>query len=159
MSGSVNKVILIGNLGRDPEIRTMANGNRSATLNLATSESWTDKASGQRQERTEWHRVVVFAEGIVGVLEKYARKGSKIYVEGQLKTRKWADQSGADHYTTEVVLQAFRGSILLLDKASGAPPAADPDAYGTPGGETAPQSASGASWGTPANPLDDDIPF
>ena len=160
MAGSVNKVILIGNLGRDPEIRTMADGKRIATLNLATSESWTDRQSGQRQERTEWHRVVVFNDALAGVLEKYARKGSKLYIEGQLKTRKWTDQSGADRNTTEVVLQQFHGEIALLDKPAGTPPPTDPAAYGTQGGASATtQPASGASWGTPTNPLDDDIPF
>ncbi|WP_337996195.1 single-stranded DNA-binding protein [Oleispirillum naphthae] len=159
MAGSVNKVILIGNLGRDPDIRTMANGNRAATLSLATSESWTDRATGQRQERTEWHRVAVFNDTLVGVLEKYARKGSKLYVEGQLKTRKWTDQSGVERYTTEVVVHAFKGEITLLDKPAGTPPAADPDAYGTHSGGTAPQTASGASCGTTSPPRDDDIPF
>ena len=119
MSGSVNKVILVGNLGRDPEIRTMQNGNRVANLSLATSESWTDRSSGERRERTEWHRVVIFDDRLIDVVEKYTRKGSKLYLEGQLQTRKWADQSGQERYTTEVVLQRFRGALTMLDSRGG----------------------------------------
>ena len=109
MAGSVNKVILVGNLGRDPEIRSMQDGGRVANLSLATSETWRDKTSGERRERTEWHRVVIFNEHLLGVAEKYLHKGSKVYLEGQLQTRKWTDQQGQERYSTEVVLQRFRG--------------------------------------------------
>src|SRR5687768_1387075 len=119
MAGSVNKVILVGNLGRDPEIRSTQDGQRVANLNLATSESWRDKMSGERKEKTEWHRVVIFNERLVEIAEKYLRKGSKIYVEGQLQTRKWTDQQGQERYTTEVALQRFRGELTMLDGAGG----------------------------------------
>ena len=115
MSGSVNKVILVGNLGRDPEMRRLNNGNQVANLRLATTETWRDKASGERKERTEWHSVVIFNEGLARIAEQYLRKGSKVYVEGQLQTRKWTDQAGAEKYATEVVLQAFGGALVLLD--------------------------------------------
>lgn len=114
MSGSVNKVILVGNLGRDPEIRSTQDGLKIANLSLATSESWKDKSTGERREKTEWHRVVVFDEKLAEIAEKYLRKGSKVYLEGTLQTRKWQDQSGADKYTTEVVLQRYRGQIVML---------------------------------------------
>ena len=119
MAGSVNKVILVGNLGRDPEIRSTNDGTRIANLNLATSESWRDRNSGERKERTEWHRVVIFNENLVTIAEKYLRKGSKIYVEGALQTRKWTDQQGQEKYSTEVVLQRFRGELTMLDGAGG----------------------------------------
>src|SRR5579872_2527175 len=119
MAGSVNKVILVGNLGRDPEIRSTQDGNRIANLNLATSENWRDRVSGERKERTEWHRVVIFNERLVEIAEKYLRKGSKIYVEGALQTRKWTDNSGQERYTTEVVLQRFRGELTMLDGRGG----------------------------------------
>lgn len=119
MAGSVNKVILIGNLGNDPEIRTMQNGNRVANLAVATSESWKDKQTGERRERTEWHRVVVFNEGLVNLCERYLKKGSKVYIEGQLETRKWQDQSGADRYTTEVVMRPYRSELTMLDSRQG----------------------------------------
>ena len=162
MAGSVNKVILIGNLGRDPEVRSMNNGGKVVTLNLATSESWNDRQSGQRQERTEWHRVVIFNENLAQVAEKYLRKGSKVYVEGSLQTRKWTDQSGAEKYTTEVVLQRFRGELTMLDGAGQGEGGGD---FG--GGSSAPRqgggSAGGSSntgWDAPASSaLDDDIPF
>jgi single-strand DNA-binding protein len=115
MAGSVNKVILIGNLGRDPEIRSTQNGTRIANLSLATSESWRDRTSGERKERTEWHRVVIFDEKLVEVVEKFLKKGAKIYVEGALQTRKWTDQTGVEKYTTEVVLQRFRSELTMLD--------------------------------------------
>jgi single-strand DNA-binding protein len=111
---SLNKVLLIGHLGRDPEIRTTQSGNKVASLSLATSEQWKDKGSGERKEKTEWHRVVVFDDKLVGVLEKYARKGSQLYIEGALQTRRWTDKDGTDKYTTEIVLQKFRGEIALL---------------------------------------------
>src|SRR5580704_16549018 len=115
MAGSINKVILVGNLGRDPEIRSTGDGMRIANLSLATSETWRDRNSGDRKERTEWHRVVIFNERLVEVTEKFLKKGSKIYIEGALQTRKWTDQSGAEKYSTEVVLQRFRGELTMLD--------------------------------------------
>src|SRR5690349_18960924 len=115
MAGSVNKVILVGNLGADPEIRTLNSGDRVANLRLATSESWRDRGSGERREKTEWHRVVIFNDNLVKVAENYLRKGSKVYVEGALQTRKWQDQSGQEKFSTEVVLQKFRGELTMLD--------------------------------------------
>jgi single-strand DNA-binding protein len=115
MAGSVNKVILIGNLGADPEVRSLPSGGKVANLRIATSESWRDRNTGERQERTEWHRVVIFSEGLVRVAEQYLRKGSKVYIEGQLQTRKWQDQSGQDKYSTEVVLQGFNSTLTMLD--------------------------------------------
>ncbi len=120
MAGSVNKVILIGNLGKDPEIRSMQNGGKVCNLSVATSESWKDKGSGERKERTEWHRVVIFNEGLIGIAERYLKKGSKVYLEGQIETRKWADQSGQEKYSTEVVLRPYRGELTLLDSRDGA---------------------------------------
>jgi single-strand DNA-binding protein len=119
MAGSLNKVTLIGRLGRDPEIRSTQDGRQLASLSVATSESWKDKATGERTERAEWHRVVIFSEGLVGVAEKYLSKGSNVYLEGHLKTRKWTDKDGIDKYSTEVVLQGFDAKLLLLDKADG----------------------------------------
>lgn len=115
MAGSVNKVIIVGNLGRDPEVRTFASGGKVVNLRIATSETWKDKATGERKERTEWHQVAITNEGIAGIAEQYLRKGSKVYIEGQLETRKWQDQSGADRYTTEIVLRPYRGELTLLD--------------------------------------------
>jgi len=115
MSGSVNKVILVGNLGADPEIRQTKDGKKIAQLSIATSESWKSATNGERQERTEWHRVVIFSDGLCRVAENYLRKGSKVYIEGQLQTRRWQDQSGADRYTTEVVLQGFNSTLTMLD--------------------------------------------
>ncbi len=117
MAGSVNKVILVGNLGRDPESRRLNNGGQVVNLRVATSESWRDKGTGERQERTEWHSVVIYNENLAKIAEQYLKKGSKVYIEGQLQTRKWQDQSGVDKYTTEVVLQRFRGELTLLDRA------------------------------------------
>src|ERR1700692_602751 len=119
MAGSVNKVILVGNLGRDPEIRSTQDGTKVANLSLATSESWRDKNTGERKERTEWHRVVIFNERLVDVVEKYVKKGSKLYIEGALQTRKWTDNAGTEKYTTEVVLQRFRGELTMLDGRGG----------------------------------------
>ena len=119
MAGSINKVILVGNLGRDPEIRSTNDGTRIANLALATSETWRDRNSGERKERTEWHRVVIFNERLVEVVEKYVKKGSKLYIEGALQTRKWTDQQGQERYSTEVVLQRFRGELTMLDGARG----------------------------------------
>lgn len=115
MAGSVNKVILVGNLGADPEVRTLPSGNKVVNLSVATSESWRDKNSGERKEKTEWHRVVIFSEGLVRVAEQYLKKGAKVYLEGALQTRKWQDQSGADKYSTEVVLQGFNSTLTMLD--------------------------------------------
>src|SRR6478672_1816472 len=120
MAGSVNKVILVGNLGKDPEIRTLNSGERVANLSLATSEQWRDKATGERKEKTEWHRVVIFSEGLAKVAEQYLKKGAKVYIEGQLQTRKWTDQAGVEKYSTEVVLQGFNSNLTMLDGRSGA---------------------------------------
>lgn len=164
MAGSVNKVILIGNLGRDPEIRSMQNGGRVCNLSVATSESWTDKQSGERREKTEWHRVVIFDDRLVDVCEKYLRKGRRIYVEGQLQTRKWQDQSGQDRYSTEVVLQRFRGDLQMLDRAEGGGggyAAEDSGADMAPAGGGGFGGGSGGprSGGARKGELDDDIPF
>lgn len=118
MAGSVNKVILVGNVGNDPEIRSLNSGDRVCNFSLATSESWRDKQSGERKEKTEWHRIVVFNDGLVGVIERYVKKGSKLYIEGQLQTRKWTDRDGNDKYTTEIVLQRYRGELAMLDSRS-----------------------------------------
>lgn len=131
MSGSVNKCILVGNLGRDPESRTFANGGKVVNLRIATSESWKDKQTGERKERTEWHSVAIFNEGLAGVAERYLRKGSKIYIEGQLQTRKWTDQAGAEKYSTEVVLQGLGSVLTMLD---GAPAGGDQSAAPAAGG-------------------------
>ena len=159
MAGSVNKVILIGNLGRDPEIRSTQDGTRVANLSLATSENWRDKNTGERRERTEWHRVVIFNERLVEIVEQYLRKGAKVYIEGQLQTRKWQDQSGQDKYSTEVVLNRYRGELTMLDSRRDAESAGD---YGgAPAGDAAAGDApSGGGAPAPAGAdLDDDIPF
>ena len=157
MAGSVNKVILVGNLGTEPEIRAMQNGGRVANLSIATSESWKDKATGERQERTQWHRVVLFSDNLVNLAENYLHKGSKVYLEGQLETRKWTDQSGVEKYTTEVVLRPYRGELTMLDSRG-----ASNDSYG--GGAQAPaqQAAGGGDWQSApqsAAPMEDEIPF
>lgn len=158
MAGSINKVILVGNLGNDPEVKTMQSGDRVANLSVATSESWKDKMSGERKERTEWHRVVVFNQNLINVCENYLKKGSKIYVEGQLETRSW-EQDGQKKYTTEVVLRPYRGEITMLDaKGSGSGFASQgQDDYGSSfgGGQSQPKAASRA----PANEMEDEIPF
>jgi len=162
MAGSVNKVILVGNLGRDPEIRSTQDGTRVANLSLATSESWRDKNSGERRERTEWHRVVVFNDRIVDVCEKYLKKGSKIYIEGALQTRKWTDQSGAEKYTTEVVLQKFRGELTMLDGRGGGGAGAEDEGSGgsfSDSGSSGPGRMGRAPAGAGGGDLDDDIPF
>ncbi len=169
MAGSVNKVILIGNLGRDPEVRTLQNGGKVANLSLATSESWRDKASGERKEKTEWHRVVIFGN-LADIAEKYLKKGSKVYVSGSLQTRKWTDQSGTEKYTTEVVLQGFGGELTMLDGKGGGGGGGG-GGMGDEGGggwdagggddDYAPKAASkprgGAGGGR--DKMDDDIPF
>jgi len=154
MAGSVNKVILVGNLGKDPEVRTFQNGGRVAHMTLATSENWKDKATGERKERTEWHRVSIMNDNLVGIAERYLKKGAKIYIEGQLETRKWTDKDGMDRYTTEVVLRPYRGELTMLDSkgSSGGGYSAPSD---SPAGE---QGGFGSD--APASPdLDDEIPF
>jgi single-strand DNA-binding protein len=160
MAGSVNKVILVGNLGRDPEIRSFQNGGRVANLSVATSENWRDKATGERKERTEWHRVAIFNDRLVEVVEKYLKKGAKVYIEGQLETRKWTDQSGQEKYTTEVVLRQFRGELTMLDGRGGGGGGGGPD---DDMGGSAPPSSGGSGGarggGRKSDVLDDDIPF
>ncbi len=169
MAGSVNKVILIGNLGKDPEVRTTQDGTKIVNFTLATSETWNDRASGERKERTEWHRVVIFNENLGGIAEKYLRKGQKVYIEGSLQTRKWTDQSGQEKYTTEVVISRFRGDLTLLGGRG------DDGGAGEGGGYAPRERASsrssappresggggGASWDAPkgGSDLDDEIPF
>lgn len=154
MAGSVNKVILIGNLGRDPEVRTMQDGNPVVNLSIATSESWRDKTSGERREKTEWHRVVIFNDRLADVAQKYLRKGSKVYLEGQLQTRKWTDQSGVEKYSTEVVLQRYRGELTMLDGRGDS----GGGAYESGGDFGAPSSAPAPAGGGGAD-IDDEIPF
>jgi single-strand DNA-binding protein len=161
MAGSVNKVILIGNVGRDPEIRSTQDGTRIANLSLATSENWRDKSSGERRERTEWHRVAIFNERLVEVIEKYVKKGAKLYIEGALQTRKWTDKDGQERYTTEVVLQRFRGELTMLDSRGGGggdfaeEPAAASAGAGVGGG----RSGGGGGGRGRGDDLDDEIPF
>ena len=150
MAGSVNKVILVGNLGKDPEVRRMTSGDPVVNLSVATSESWRDKASGERKEKTEWHRVVIFNKNLAEVAEKYLKKGAKVYVEGQLQTRKWTDKDGAEKYSTEVVLQNFRGELTMLDGRNGGGEGA-----GAGGG----RGASEAPASFQRDELDDEIPF
>jgi len=160
MAGSINKVILIGNLGADPEIRHTQDGRPIANLRVATSESWRDKGTGERRERTEWHRVVIFNEGLCRIAEQYLRKGSKVYLEGQLQTRKWEDQSGQERYTTEVVLQGFNSQLTMLDsRNSGASEGGQDFASSGSGdfGQSGPMDA--AKTGTFDKELDDEIPF
>jgi len=164
MAGSVNKVILVGNLGRDPEVRRTNAGAPVVNLRVATSESWRDKNSGERQERTEWHNVVIFNEVLAKVAEQYLKKGSKVYVEGQLTTRKWQDQSGQDRYTTEVVVNRFRGDLTLLDRAGDSVSAPGGEDFGRSspmdaGREARPPARAPATAGSLAEELDDDIPF
>jgi single-strand DNA-binding protein len=162
MAGSVNKVILIGNLGADPEIRRTQDGRPIANLRLATSDSWRDKATGERREKTEWHRVVIFNENLCRIAEQYLKKGSKVYIEGALQTRKWQDQSGQDRYSTEVVLQGFRGELTLLDRAGSSSSDAGSDAngdFGSAGPTRKAAVAAGAAGGSPRGDMDDEIPF
>jgi single-strand DNA-binding protein len=159
MAGSVNKVILVGNLGRDPEVRRLNSGGMVVNLRVATSESWRDKGTGERQERTEWHNVVIYNENIGKIAEQYLKKGSKVYLEGQLQTRKWQDQSGQDRYTTEVVLSRFRGELTLLDRAGDSVPADNGSDFGR-----ARPMENGRGNARPggvslAEELDDEIPF
>lgn len=164
MAGSVNKVILIGNLGRDPEVRSFQNGGKVCNLRIATSETWKDRNSGERREKTEWHSVAVFSEGLVRVCEQYLRKGSKIYIEGKLQTRKWQDQSGADRYSTEVVLQGFDATLVMLDGRNdgGGGGGFGGDQGGGYGGgydQGGPSQSSGGGGSAPSRDLDDEIPF
>jgi len=158
MAGSVNKVILIGNLGRDPETRRTQAGDPIVHLSVATSENWRDKTSGERREKTEWHRVVIFNERLGDIAQKYLKKGSKVYLEGQLQTRKWTDQSGQEKYTTEVVLQRFRGELTLLDARGGGE---EGGGYEERGAAAAPAGAGEAGGGARSGggELDDEIPF
>ena len=167
MAGSVNKVILIGNLGREPEVRSFQNGGKVCNLSIATTENWKDKNTGERKEKTEWHSVAIFQEGLVRIAEQYLRKGSKVYIEGQLQTRKWQDQSGQDKYSTEVVLQGFGGTLTMLDGRDG----------GDSGGAVSASDGGGSSYdnrqdsgygggpsqgggsSAPSRDLDDEIPF
>ncbi|MBU2033367.1 MAG: single-stranded DNA-binding protein [Alphaproteobacteria bacterium] len=179
MAGSLNKVMLIGNLGQDPEIRSFQNGGKVANLRIATSEQWKDKNTGERQERTEWHTVAIFSEGLVNVVERFLKKGSKVFVEGKLQTRKWQDQNGQDRYSTEIVLRGFDGTLTMLDgpgggsgSGSGGGGGGQRSGYGQGGGQS---SGGGDNWGGGSggssgggggsgggsnyDDLDDDIPF
>jgi single-strand DNA-binding protein len=159
MAGSVNKVILIGNLGADPEIRRTQDGRPIANLRVATSETWRDKGSGERKERTEWHRVVIFNEGLCRIAEQYLKKGSKVYLEGQLQTRKWQDKDGQDRYSTEVVLQGFNSQLTMLDGRAGGGGASDSsDDFGSQGTAPARKPAM-AGGGGRRDDMDDEIPF
>ena len=156
MAGSVNKVILVGNVGKDPEVRTTNSGGKIVNLSVATSETWKDKGTGERKEKTEWHRVVIFNDGLAGVAERYVKKGSKVYIEGQLQTRKWTDQSGAEKYSTEVVLQSFGGTLVLLDgRSDGAQQQGGSDW----GGQSQHNTAKSNGYAPPASDFDDEIPF
>ena len=170
MAGSVNKVILIGNLGRDPEVRRLNSGEPVVNLRIATSENWRDKQSGERREKTEWHQVVIFNENLAKVAEQYLRKGSKVYIEGQLQTRKYTDQSGVEKYSTEIVLQRYRGELTMLEGRGG--PGGGDEAYESGGGDSfgrsspteprrapAPAGASAGGGGRFNDAMDDDIPF
>lgn len=165
MAGSVNKVTIVGNLGRDPEVRSTQAGMKIVNLAVATSESWNDKASGERKELTEWHRVVIMNDRLGEVAEKYLRKGSKVYLEGKLQTRKWTDQSGQERYTTEIMIGRFNGELVLLDRpAGGAGMSGGMDEYAPRPAAAAPAAKSPAravgGWDTrPGNDLDDEIPF
>lgn len=183
MAGSVNKVILVGNLGRDPEVRSFQNGGKVVNLRIATSETWRDKASGERREKTEWHSVAIFSEPLARIAEQYLRKGSKVYIEGTLETRKWQDQSGADRYTTEVVLRPYRGELTLLDgrgdsAGGGSGGYDDGGSYGggsggagggggggggysgggSQGGRSGGSGSGGGGYNSPSD-MDDEIPF
>ena len=175
MAGSVNKVIIVGNLGRDPEVRSFPAGGKVVNLNIATSENWRDKATGERKERTEWHRVAIFNEALGKIAEQYLKKGSTVYIEGQLETRKWQDQSGADRFTTEIVLRQFRGELTLLggrDGGSGGGGSSDDrGGYdsgnyeggapqgGSSGGSSGGGRSGGSSGGSSRSDMDDEIPF
>jgi len=164
MAGSVNKVIIVGNFGADPEVKSFQNGGRLANLRIATSEDWKDKATGEKKERTEWHTVVLNSDGLVGVAERFLKKGSKVYIEGQLRTRKWQDASGNDRYTTEVSVGGFDGKLVMLDGAKGGSGGGDAWSGGQSGGGASGGSSGGNNWGATSggdfdNDLDDDVPF
>ena len=164
MAGSVNKVILVGNLGKDPEIRRTQDGRPIANLSVATSETWRDKATGERKEKSEWHRVVIFNEGLCKVAEQYLKKGAKVYIEGALQTRKWTDQSGVEKYSTEVVLQGFNSTLTMLDGRSGGGGSFGGDEsgggdFGVGSPSSAPPRRAVAAGGGRNNDMDDDIPF
>jgi single-strand DNA-binding protein len=164
VAGSMNRVTLIGNLGKDPEIRRTQDGRPIANLSIATSETWRDKATGERREKTEWHRVVIFSEGLAKVAEQYLKKGAKVCVEGQLQTRKWTDQQGVEKYSTEVILQGFQAQLIMLsDNRSGGGGRSDDDGsgdYGAGGGNVRGGGATRGSGGSSRhNDMDDDIPF
>ena len=167
MAGSVNKVILIGNLGRDPEVRSFQNGGKVCNLRIATSETWKDRNTGERREKTEWHSVAIFQEGLVRVAEQYLKKGSKVYIEGQLQTRKWQDQSGQDRYSTEVVLQGFGGTLVMLDGRGEGGQGGGGYGGGSQGGggygggydQGGPSYGGGQQGGGSRSDLDDEIPF
>ncbi len=169
MAGSVNKVILIGNLGRDPEVRNFQNGGKVCNLRIATSENWKDRNTGERREKTEWHSVAIFAEPLVRLAEQYLRKGSKVYIEGQLETRKWQDQSGQDRYSTEVVLRPFKGELTFLDGRDGGGGGGGGGSYGgSSGGDYGGDYGGGGDYSgggggggsrAPARDIDDEIPF
>jgi single-strand DNA-binding protein len=169
MAGSVNKVILVGNLGKDPEIRTLSSGDRVANLTLATSESWRDKSSGEKKEKTEWHRIVIFNDNLVKVAESYLKKGSTVYIEGSLQTRKWTDNSGVEKYSTEVVLQKFRGELTMLggrNEGGGGDRDYGDSGYAGGGASSGASGGGGFQRGGGAGPketfpadLDDEIPF
>ena len=163
MAGSVNKVILIGNLGRDPETRSFQNGGKVCNLTVATSENWRDKATGERRERTEWHRVAIFSEGLVRVAEQYLRKGSKVYIEGQLETRKWQDQNGQDKYSTEIVLRGYNSTLTMLDGRGDGAGGGGGGGYDRGGDDFGGGSQGGGGGGQQGggfrNDLDDEIPF
>jgi single-strand DNA-binding protein len=163
MAGSVNKVILVGNLGKDPDVRRMQDGRPVVNLSVATSENWRDKATGERKEKTEWHRVVIFNENLAKIAEQYLKKGSKVYLEGQLQTRKWQDQSGQDKYSTEVVLQGFNATLTMLDRAgerSGGDFGSDGgDDFGSSGPSSRERKPAMAAAGGKRGDMDDEIPF
>lgn len=161
MAGSVNKVILVGNLGRDPEVRQFQNGGKVCNLRLATSESWKDRNTGERRERTEWHSVAIFSEPLARIAEQYLRKGSKVYIEGQLETRKWQDQNGQDRYSTEVVLRPYRGELTFLDSRNDGGGGGGGSDYGGGGGFGGGGSSGGGGGpsGGSGGGMDDEIPF
>ena len=159
MAGSVNKVILVGNLGRDPEIRSMQSGDKVCNLSVATSERWKDRNSGEMQEKTEWHRVVIFDQKLAEVAEKYLKKGAKVFLEGQIQTRKWTDNAGVEKYTTEVVLQRFRGELVMLDSRGEGGGGGGYDSGPTDYGSPQPAVAGGGGGMSGGDDLDDEIPF
>ena len=164
MAGSVNKVILVGNLGKDPEVRSLQDGKRVVNFSMATSETWKDKSSGERREKTEWHRIVVFSDGLAGIAERFLKKGSKVYIEGALQTRKWTGNDGVEKYSTEIVLQGYNSTLTMLDGRSdgGAYPANGGDAFSggsDSGGSRIGGSDDGGGANAPGGDLDDEIPF